>query len=70
MSIQLSEAAREARLRRAARRQGYVLRRSRWHLGSIDNYGEFMIVDADRNWTVAGLRFDMTLDDVERFLAK
>lgn len=65
-----SAAAREARLRRLARGQGYALHRSRWHRGSIDNYGEFRVVDRDRNLIVAGERFDMTLDDVERWLAE
>jgi len=69
MSTLPSEAAREQRLRRAAKRQGYRLHRSRWRLGSIDNLGEFQIVDRD-NWIQAGIRFDMTLDAIEEWLAR
>jgi hypothetical protein len=52
------------------KRQGYALRRSRWRLGSIDNHGYFQIIDPMNNWVVAGVRFDMTPDDVEGWLAE
>jgi hypothetical protein len=35
----------EDRARRAAKRVGLRARKSRWRAGSIDNFGEFMIVD-------------------------
>jgi hypothetical protein len=62
-----NEKAREARLRRLARRGGYSLRKSRAGF-SGDNFGDFMIVDDDMNAVVAGDRFDLTLDDVEEWL--
>jgi hypothetical protein len=60
----LSEGALEARARRAARRVGLIARKSRWRQGSIDNFGEFMLVDLYGNYVVAGSRFDMTAEDV------
>lgn len=61
------ERRREARLRRLARCGGYSLHKSRagW---SLDNLGDFMVVDDNLNSIVAGERFDMTLDDVEEWL--
>ena len=63
----LMEQRREARLRRLARRGGYSLRKSRAGF-SIDNLGDYMIVDDNLNAIVAGERFDMSLDDVEEWL--
>ena len=61
-----AERAREARLRRLARREGFALRKMRGRQ-SLDNYGEFRIIDYS-NCVVAGVRFDMSLDDVEAWL--
>jgi hypothetical protein len=61
------EQRREARLRRLARRWGYSLHKSRAGF-SADNLGDFMIVDDNLNGAVAGLSFDMSLDDVEEWL--
>lgn len=54
----------EARARRAAARVGLVIRRSRRHVGSPDNYGEFMLVDPGTNVPVAGWQYDMTAQEV------
>jgi hypothetical protein len=54
----------EDQARRAAKRVGLQARKSRWRTGSIDNLGEFMIVDPRLNCVVAGARFDLTADDV------
>lgn len=59
----MQEAAMEARARRAARKIGHVATKSRWRVGSCDNYGGFMIVD-ERNFVAAGHRFDMTSEEV------
>jgi hypothetical protein len=61
------EQRREARLRRLARSGGYSLHKSRASI-SVDNLGDFMIVNDDMNAVVAGERFDLTLDDVEEWL--
>ena len=60
----------EDQARRAAKRVGLRARKSRWRAGSIDNFGEFMIIDPERNWVVAGARFDFTAEDVVEFCTR
>ena len=57
----------ENKLRRALAAHGYALRKSRGFTGP-DNLGGYMIVDLHTNGTVAGTRYEMTLDDVAEFL--
>src|SRR5215475_8700479 len=57
----------EDQARRAAKRVGLRARKSRWRANSIDNLGEFQIIDPMRNWIVAGERFNFTADDVIEF---
>ena len=52
----------EDRARRAAKRIGLKARRSRWRAGSIDNLGDFQIIDPQQNWVIAGERFDLILE--------
>jgi hypothetical protein len=59
-----SESARDSRARRSARRVGLVAKKSRWRAGSIDNYGEFMLIDPATNFAIAGFRFDMSAEEV------
>ena len=54
----------DAQLRRFVGRHGYVVRKSRWRHGSIDNHGGYMLVDPDTGGAVAGVRFDLTGADV------
>jgi hypothetical protein len=63
-----SEAAREQRVRRSLKRIGYRLHKSRCRLGSIDNFGGYRIIDSDTNFVVLGVRYELTLDDVERWV--
>ena len=67
-----TERTRENRLRRAARRQGFVLRKSRRRDPEAYDYGLWMIVDPDGNTVVAGNQVtgtpSMTLDEVEDWL--
>jgi hypothetical protein len=63
----LTEAALDARARRAAKRVGLVARKSTWRRDSIDNYGEFMLVDPDTNFPQAGFTYDMSAEDVVKF---
>ena len=63
----MTKGARARRLRKIAQKRGFMLRKSRGPL-SLDNHGEFMIVDPSRNIPVAGGRFDLDLDDVEAWL--
>jgi hypothetical protein len=64
MTIEEDTPALESRARRAAKRAGYVARKSRWRRDSIDNYGGFQIIDAHRNFVVAGTRYDLSAQDV------
>ena len=66
MSRQISEAALEARARRAARKVGLRAIKSRWRAGSLDNWGGFQIVDS-LNYIQAGLRFDLSSEQVIEF---
>ncbi len=56
-------ASQEARVRRHARRKGYIVRRSRWRINTVDNLGKFRLIEAYRNMIVLGERFDATLEE-------
>jgi len=56
---------RENRLRRQAERLGLMLRKSRARRIHIDNLGDYMLVDAARNFVVAGDRYNLDLDAVQ-----
>ena len=60
----------EDRVRRIARRQGYALHKDKAGVWSFSHQGGWQIVDAERNWLVAGERFDLSLDDVEQWLSE
>ena len=66
----VSDAALEARARRAARRIGLVAFKSRSRRGSSDNHGGFTIIDPNRNAIVAGERCDLSAKDVLDFCAR
>lgn len=57
----------ESAARRAAHRVGYVARKSRWRKYSVDNRGEFRIIDPETNAIVIGERFDVTADEVMKW---
>jgi len=63
-----NEKVRENKARREARRQGFVLKKSRARNWNIDNYQGYMIVNAWSNNIESGIKFDMSLEEVERFL--
>ena len=58
----------DMRLRRRARTQGFNLIKSRSAL-DMNHCGGYMIVDSN-NTIVAGEKFDMFEDDLQRFLAE
>lgn len=64
---EITEKAEESRYRHILRRQGYLLRKSRSGL-NLNNQGGYMIVDAERNYIVAGQRFEMFLDDLKEWV--
>jgi hypothetical protein len=65
----MSDKVRENRLRRWATRLGLILRKGRARNWNVDDHGGYMLVDAYQNYVCAGSRFDLTLDDVETWLA-
>jgi hypothetical protein len=66
-----TEKARESRLRRLAKSQGFVLRKSRFRKPEARAYSSgFMIVNTQTNTIEAGQNFDLTLDEVENFLSE
>ena len=65
----VSRRAAEARLRRAARRLGCYLAKSRRRLGSLDNQGRFQVTEKSRNTIVAGERFDLDHKEVALYFA-
>lgn len=69
MSYEIIDTALESRARRAAKRAGYRLQKSRSRTFHMNDYGEFMIVDAESDCVVAGSRYDMSAEDVLSFFA-
>ena len=63
-----SDKVREIKLRRWATRLGLVLHKSRNRRWSVDNYLGYRVVDANTRSVVAGQRYELNLDDVERLL--
>jgi hypothetical protein len=59
---------RESRLRRALRREGYVLLKSRARHWRLDDQQGYMILDPSLNISVGYSDYSLDLDDVERWL--
>jgi hypothetical protein len=59
-----SDSALEARARRVAKKIGLIATKSRWRRDSVDNYGGFRLVDLYSNCVEAGVRFDLSAQDV------
>jgi hypothetical protein len=62
-----SERALEQRARRAAKRAGMHAYKSRWRAGSVDNLGEFMLVE--NGCCMLGSRFDASAQDILDYCA-
>lgn len=60
--------AREDKARKQLAKQGYSLKKSRAQTYTADNQGGYMIVQD--GIIQAGKQFDMTLEDVEKFIAE
>ncbi len=65
----MSDNAREARVRRALRKDGFLVMKSRVSTPNLDNLGGYMVVNA-RNWVVLGSRYDLSLEDLEAWVKK
>jgi hypothetical protein len=59
----ISEAAIEARARRAAKRCGWVLKKSSIQKPTIDDQGKLMIIDPYTTSVVAGEKFNLDARD-------
>lgn len=59
----------ENAIRRLADRNGYRLCKSRRHI-SLDNHGEYMLLDTETNCVVLGSRYDASLEDVRAWLTE
>jgi hypothetical protein len=71
MTVESNESidkARENRIRRRAQRLGFALRKSRARYLHMDDFGEYQLIDPDRTAIVWGEKFDLSLEDVERYL--
>ena len=67
---EVSDSALDGRARRAAKRVGFIAKKSRY-ARSIDNCGGgFCLVDPETNLVVAGARFDLTAQQVIDFCAE
>lgn len=62
--MKLSPAALEARARRAAKRVGLFVKKTRWRAGTTDNQGGFMLCDARTGAGLNGYRFDLEAEEV------
>jgi len=58
---------REDRARRKLSKQGIVVRKSRAQAVTANNFGDYMLVNARRNAIIAGARYELTLEDIERY---
>ena len=67
MAVSTADKNRENRLRRYLKILGYVLKKSRTRTISDENRGGYQIREDLILYIVAGLHYELTLDDVERF---
>ena len=68
MSVSLK--VRENRLRRAAERQGLVLRKSRRRDPRALSYGSYWLIISESGGIAAGDQWGMSLDEVEEWLTQ
>lgn len=66
----MSDNSLERKLRRDLSGLGYRLCKSRARNWSLDNQLGYMIIWVEYNSVVLGSRFDLTLDDVQDFIAR
>jgi len=66
--LNATEKAKEQRLRYALNKIGCTMHKSRKPI-SVDNMGEYMLIDCAFNCVIANSgRYDMTLDDIANWL--
>jgi hypothetical protein len=59
---EISEKALDNRARRAAKHAGLAIKKSRWRLDTVDNYGQYILFDPLTNGIEASARFDMSAE--------
>jgi hypothetical protein len=64
-----SQRSLESKAHRIARRFGLVARKSRRGI-SIDNLGDFSLIDPGHNCIVAGSRYDLTAEEIISYCSK
>ena len=63
----LSDKSRETQLRRIAKRHDMAIKKSRARYTSIDDFGEYRIIDITNNAVVRGSKFELSLDDIAEY---
>jgi hypothetical protein len=60
----------ESTVRRRAAKLGYRIEKSkqRKHVPNLDNHGEYMLIENQRNFVVFGERYDATLEEINDWL--
>ena len=66
--MKTTDKTKESRLRRHLRKHGVRIVKSRIRNPNIDNYGQYLLVDSYTNTVIDGVKYDMTLDDIEDYL--
>ena len=66
----MSQKTREDRVRRVARRQGLVVRKSRRRDPRRADYRRYWLIDAERNLLVYGDQSGAELEDIEAYLGQ
>lgn len=64
-----AEKVSESTIRRKAQKAGYRLRKSRKVNTTLDDQGEYMLIDVDTGFPACGYRYDASLEDVAEFLS-
>jgi hypothetical protein len=57
------------RLRKRAGRRGYLLRKSRVKTPHLNDQGGYRVINPQKNTIILGEKYDLTLADLEKFLA-
>ncbi|MCL1806772.1 MAG: hypothetical protein FWG31_03615 [Oscillospiraceae bacterium] len=63
-----TEKMRENRLRRMSSRQEFMLRKSKARTWDLTNQRGYLILDAHSGFVVTGSNFNLSIDEVEKFL--
>lgn len=66
--MSVEEERRENRIRKLAFRRGYRVRKDRARSLNLDHHGRFSLVDSDTGFVVRGVRFEVSLEEIENFL--